>query len=155
MNDRIARFIEAVTTHFGAPTDTWRDVALRAGPPPAPGETIVYAVGFLDIHQAFLAKDPNGCLSATSCCGTSSSMPPMSRARTRKETRLKEADFPLVRGGKIPRAALLWLAELERVFPGATKDIIIIRNSSSAPLREAETGGNPIAQESERKWVKR
>src|SRR5262245_39054145 len=36
LNDRIARFIEAVTTHFGAPTDTWRDVALRAGPPPAP-----------------------------------------------------------------------------------------------------------------------
>jgi hypothetical protein len=36
MNDRIERFIEAVTTHFGAPIDTWCDVALRAGPPPAP-----------------------------------------------------------------------------------------------------------------------
>ena len=60
-------------------------------------------------------------------------------------------DFPLVRGGKIPKEALRWLAEVERVFPGATKDIIIIRHSSSAPLREAETGGTSIAQESKRK----
>jgi hypothetical protein len=60
-------------------------------------------------------------------------------------------DFPLVRGGKIPKEALRWLAEVERVFPGATKDIIIIRHSNSAPLREAETGGTPIAQESKRK----
>jgi hypothetical protein len=60
-------------------------------------------------------------------------------------------DFPLVRGGKIPKEALRWLAEVERVFPGATKDIIIVRHSSSAPLREAETGGTPIAQESKRK----
>jgi len=65
---------------------------------------------------------------------------------------LKEADFPLVRGAKIPKAALRWLAEVERVFPGATKDIIIVRkNSSSAPLREAEMGESPIAQESEAK----
>jgi hypothetical protein len=61
------------------------------------------------------------------------------------------SNFPLVRGSAIPRAALLWLAEVERIFPGATKDIIIVRNPSSAPLREAETGGTPIAQESERK----
>jgi hypothetical protein len=60
-------------------------------------------------------------------------------------------DFPLVRGGKIPKEALRWLAEVERVFPGATKDIIIVRHSSSAPLREAETGGTSIAQESKRK----
>jgi hypothetical protein len=75
----------------------------------------------------------------------------MSRARTWQETRLKEADFPLVRGGKIPKGALRWLAEVERIFPGATKDIIIVRNSSSAPLREAETGGSPIAQDGEAK----
>jgi hypothetical protein len=61
------------------------------------------------------------------------------------------ARFPLVRGGKIPKEALLWLVEVERVFPGTTKDIIIVRNSSSAPLREAETGGISIAQESKRK----
>jgi hypothetical protein len=36
-------------------------------------------------------------------------------------------NFPLVRGGKIPPAALRWLAEVERVFPGTTKDIIIVR----------------------------
>jgi len=64
--------------------------------------------------------------------------------------------FPLVRDGLtwrekcVPSAALPWLAEVERVFPGATKDIIMVRNSSSAPLREAETGGKPIAQERER-----
>jgi hypothetical protein len=52
-------------------------------------------------------------------------------------------DFPLVRGGKLPREALPWLAEVERVFPSATKNIIIVRNSSSAPLREAEAERNP------------
>jgi hypothetical protein len=60
---------------------------------------------------------------------------------------LMKQDLPLVRGGKIPPAALRWLTEVERVFPGSTDDIIIVRNSSSAPLREAETGGKPIAQE--------
>jgi hypothetical protein len=64
---------------------------------------------------------------------------------------LKETDFQLVRGSKIPKEALRFLAEMERVFPGSTKDIIIVRRSSSAPLREAETGGNPIAQESQKK----
>jgi len=64
---------------------------------------------------------------------------------------MKESDFPPVRGGKIPKEALPWLAEVERFFPGTTKDIIIVRNSSSAPLREAETGGASIAQESKRK----
>ena len=34
---------------------------------------------------------------------------------------------PLVRGGKIPPAALRFLAEVERVFPGATKDLIQVR----------------------------
>jgi hypothetical protein len=63
---------------------------------------------------------------------------------------MKEADFPLVRGGKIPKGALRFLAQMERVFPGSTNDIIIVRNSSSAPLREAETGGKPIAQETKR-----
>jgi hypothetical protein len=63
---------------------------------------------------------------------------------------LKETDFPLVRGGKIPKGALRFLAEMERVFPGSTKDIIIVRDSSSAPLREAGTGGKPIAQEKKR-----
>jgi hypothetical protein len=51
--------------------------------------------------------------------------------------------FPLARGSKLPKEALPWLAEVERVFPGATQDIIIVRTSSSAPLREAERGGNP------------
>src|SRR5262249_746634 len=45
----------------------------------------------------------------------------MSRARTRQETRLKETDFPLVRGGKIPKGALRWLAEVERVSPASRR----------------------------------
>jgi len=40
---------------------------------------------------------------------------------------MKESDLPLVRGGKLPAEALPWLAEVERVFPGATKDIIVVR----------------------------
>jgi hypothetical protein len=58
-------------------------------------------------------------------------------------------DFPLVRGGKIPKEALPWLAEVERVFPGATKDIIIVRNTPAllyCARRRRE--GTPIAQES-------
>jgi hypothetical protein len=47
--------------------------------------------------------------------------------------------FPLIRGGKLPKEALPWLAEVERVFPGATKDIIIVRPASPSPL-EGETG---------------
>jgi hypothetical protein len=35
--------------------------------------------------------------------------------------------FPLVRGGKIPPEALRFLAEVERLFPGATKDLILVR----------------------------
>jgi hypothetical protein len=56
---------------------------------------------------------------------------------------MKEADFPLVRGGKIPPAALRFLAEVERAFPGATKDIIIVRNSSSAPTARGGDGREP------------
>jgi len=47
-------------------------------------------------------------------------------------------DFPLVRGGKIPPAALHWLAEVERVFSGATKDIILVRKPNSPSPREAK-----------------
>jgi len=68
-----------------------------------------------------------------------------------KETLLKKGDLPLVHGGKIPPAALRWLTEVERIFPGATQDIIIVRNPGSAQLREAGTGGAPIAQEAKNK----
>ena len=50
-------------------------------------------------------------------------------------------DFPLVRGGKIPPAALRFLAEVERVFPGTTKDIILVRPNSLSP-REGEIGNS-------------
>jgi len=52
-------------------------------------------------------------------------------------------DFPLIRGGKIPPAALRWLAEVERVFPGATRDIIIVRRKPTSPTpRDGEMGNS-------------
>jgi hypothetical protein len=51
-------------------------------------------------------------------------------------------DLPLVRGGKIPPAALRWLAEVERVFPGATKDIILVRKPNSLSPRGSEIGNS-------------
>jgi len=51
-------------------------------------------------------------------------------------------DFPFVRGGKIPPAALRWLAEVERVFPGATKDIILVRKPNSLSPRGGEIGNS-------------
>ena len=52
-------------------------------------------------------------------------------------------DFPFVRGGKIPPAALRWLAEVERVFPGATRDIIIVRRKPTSPTpRDGEMGNS-------------
>ena len=54
--------------------------------------------------------------------------------------------FPLVRGGKIPPAALRWLAEVERVFPGATKDLILVRKPNSPSTRGDELG-NPTQRE--------
>jgi hypothetical protein len=42
---------------------------------------------------------------------------------------MKASDIPLVRGGKLPQEALRWLEEVERVFPGTTKDIVIVRSS--------------------------
>jgi hypothetical protein len=55
-------------------------------------------------------------------------------------------DFPLVRGGKIPPGALRWLAEVEQVFPGATKDLILVRKPNS-PLTRGSEVGNPTQRE--------
>jgi hypothetical protein len=52
---------------------------------------------------------------------------------------------PLVRGGKIPPAALRFLVEVERVFPGTTKDIILVRPNS--PLTRGDELGNPTQRE--------
>jgi hypothetical protein len=40
---------------------------------------------------------------------------------------MKESDLALVRGGKLPKEALRWLTEVEKYFPGTTKDIVIVR----------------------------
>jgi hypothetical protein len=51
---------------------------------------------------------------------------------------MKEGDLPLVRGGALPKEALHWLAEVEKHFPGTTRDIIIIRRKPISPSpREA------------------
>jgi len=52
----------------------------------------------------------------------------------------------LVRGDKIPPGALRFLAEVERVFPGATKDIILVRKPNS-PLTRGSEIGNPTQRE--------
>jgi len=45
--------------------------------------------------------------------------------------RMRQSDLPLVRpiGTKLSPQALRWLAEVERVFPGTTKDIVTVRKS--------------------------
>jgi len=53
---------------------------------------------------------------------------------------MKLQNFPLVRGGKLPEEALPWLAEVERVFPGATQDIILVRKPNSADHARPEIG---------------
>jgi hypothetical protein len=59
---------------------------------------------------------------------------------------MKRGDLPLVRGGKLPEEALRWLAEVERVFPGATKDIIVVRKPISALSAQAEIGNSHRAR---------
>jgi hypothetical protein len=63
---------------------------------------------------------------------------------------MNERDFPLVRGGKLPKEALPWLKEVERFFPGATKDIVIVRKPTSPSPRETKIGN----QQRERKLAK-
>ena len=46
---------------------------------------------------------------------------------------MKEGDLLLVRGGKLPKEALHWLAEVEKHFPGTTRDIIVIRRKPISP----------------------
>ena len=58
---------------------------------------------------------------------------------------IKQSDLPLVRpiGARLSLEALRWLAEVERVFPGATKDIIIVRRKPTSPTpRDGEMGNS-------------
>jgi hypothetical protein len=61
---------------------------------------------------------------------------------------MKESDLPLVRGGKVPKKALRWLGEVERVFPGATKDIIVVRQKPISSLPRGGEKGISAARES-------
>jgi len=63
---------------------------------------------------------------------------------------MKEIDLTLVRGGKLPKEALRWLAEVEKYFPGTTKDIIVIRQKPISSLpRSGEKGISPSARKSD------
>ena len=68
-------------------------------------------------------------------------------SRRRPGENMKESDLPLVRGGKIPPAALRWLAEVERVFPGAAKDLILIRQKPISPSTRGGGIGNATQRE--------
>jgi hypothetical protein len=52
---------------------------------------------------------------------------------------MKESNLPLVRGGKLPQEALPWLREVERVFPGCIRDIILIRDPKEQITNDQST----------------
>ena len=61
---------------------------------------------------------------------------------------MKQTDMLLVRGGKLPKEALLWLAEVEKYFPGTTKDIVIVRQEPVSSLpRDGEKGISTLREE--------
>ena len=60
---------------------------------------------------------------------------------------MKEGDLPLVRGGKLPQEALHWLAEVEKHFPGTTRDIIVIRQKPISPSTRGGGIGNAPQRE--------
>jgi hypothetical protein len=58
---------------------------------------------------------------------------------------MKQSDLPLVRpiGAGLSPAALQWLAEVERAFPAATKDIVTVRRKPTSPTpRDGEMGNS-------------
>ena len=62
---------------------------------------------------------------------------------------IKQSDLPLVRplGAKLSPAALRWLAEVERAFPGTTKDITIVRRKPTSPTQRGGEMGNSTQRE--------
>jgi len=62
---------------------------------------------------------------------------------------IKQSDLPLVRplGAKLSPAALWWLAEVERAFPGTTKDITIVRRKPTSPTPRGGEMGNSTQRE--------
>jgi hypothetical protein len=56
---------------------------------------------------------------------------------------IKASDLPLVHdAGKLTKEMLAWLTEVERVFPGSTKDIVIIRKPNAASTARAAIGNS-------------
>jgi len=63
---------------------------------------------------------------------------------------MKQSDPPLVRpiGVKLSPEALRWLAEVEKYFPGTTKDIVIVRQEPVSSLpRDGEKGISTLREE--------
>jgi hypothetical protein len=54
---------------------------------------------------------------------------------------MKASELTLVRGGKLPKQALHWLSEVEKHFPGATKDIIVVRQKPISSLPRGDERG--------------
>jgi hypothetical protein len=51
---------------------------------------------------------------------------------------MKEADIPLVRGGKLTKEMIAWIDKVSKHFPGAEKELVTIRKPISASPRERE-----------------
>ena len=67
----------------------------------------------------------------------------------RTATRMSQSYLPLVRpiGARLPPEALRFIAEVERVFPGTTKDIIIVRRKPTSPTPRCGEIGNSTQRE--------
>jgi hypothetical protein len=62
---------------------------------------------------------------------------------------MKEADIPLVRGGKLTKEMIAWIDKVSKHFPGVEKELVTIRKPISASPREWEKVTK--ARETERK----
>jgi hypothetical protein len=61
---------------------------------------------------------------------------------------MKRIDIHIVIGGKLPEAALPWLAAIEKVFPGALEGVVVVRKPTSSSPRGDEAGKPNTARES-------
>jgi hypothetical protein len=60
---------------------------------------------------------------------------------------MKEADVPLVRGGKLTKEMLAWIDKVSKHFPGVEKEIVTIREK---PISASPRGRNGYHQQREK-----
>jgi hypothetical protein len=51
---------------------------------------------------------------------------------------MKEADVPLVRGGKLTKEMIAWIDKVSKHFPGVEKELVTLRKPVSASPRERD-----------------